>query len=368
MTIESYNEHHQAAVARFNKRLRRGGSAFQFPASCRIPWPPRAPGGPTYMEGFVVVEDDTVRGGYLIKHQPFVLNGALVQDVKNLQLPLSEGSIDPTFSRVSVEILTTATRRHKRLYALGMGGIHTPLPKVLASMGWSSQLVPFFFRVIRPSSFLRNIRILRTTTTRRRMLDLAAATGIGGVALRLLHLVLTRPGRHRCTVEVVDHFDVWADDIWRHARGDYALIALRDADGLNTLYPSTNPKPIRLRVSRAGRDLGWAIVFDTQLAGHKQFDNMRLGTIVDCLALPGEETDVVHAATDHLRARGVDLIVSNQRHAAWCKALRARGFLPGPSNYGFLASKALASALSPWNENIARVHITRGDGDGPIHI
>ncbi len=134
------------------------------------------------------------------------------------------------------------------------------------------------------------------------------------------------------------------------------------------MYQVANPKPIRLRVSRAGRDLGWTVVFDTQLANHKQFDNMRLGTIVDCLALPGEENAVVQAATDHLRARGVDLIVSNQGHEAWCKSLRVNGYLPGPSNYGLVVSKGLASALSPWKENVSRVHMTRGDGDGPIHI
>lgn len=370
MAIQSYEEHHQPAVARFNKRLRNGGSEFKFPASCNIPWPPRNQDGTTYMEGFVAVEDDVVRGGYLIKHQPFVLNDSLVQDVKNLQLPLSEGSIDTEFSRISIEILATAMRRNKRLYALGMGGIDKPLPKVLGSMGWSAHLVPFFFRVVRPSAFLRNIRTLRTTNARRRVLDLTAATGIAGPAVKLLHAGLTRPvwGRSAVEAEVVDRFDDWADGIWRQALGNYALIALRDAEGLNTLYPATNPKPIRLRVSRAGHDLGWAVVFDTQLANHKQFDNMRLGTIVDCLALPGEENAVVQAATEHLQTRGVDLIVSNQSHAAWCKALWTNGYLPGPSNYGLMVSKALASALSPWQENVSRVHMTRGDGDGPIHI
>src|SRR5690606_8952973 len=136
MAIEPYQEHHQPAVARFNQRMHIGGSAFRFPAACRIPWPPGAPGEQPYMEGFVALDDDVIRGGYLIKHQSFVLDGELVQDVKNLQLPLSEGSIDAAYSRVSIEILSTAMRRHKRLYALGMGGIHTPLPKVLTSMGW----------------------------------------------------------------------------------------------------------------------------------------------------------------------------------------------------------------------------------------
>src|SRR5690606_5479967 len=156
-------------------------------------------------------------------------------------------------------------------------------PKVLTSMGWSAHLVPFFFRVVRPSAFLRNIRTLRTNPVRRRMLDLAAATGIASPAIRLVHAALTRTARGSTRVEVVERFDDWADEIWNQAVDHYALIALRDAGSLNALYPATQSKPIRLRVSRDGRDLGWAIVFDTQLENHKQFNNMRLGTIVDCL-------------------------------------------------------------------------------------
>ena len=114
--------------------------------------------------------------------------------------------------------------------------------------------------------------------------------------------------------------------------------------------------------------MGWALVFDSPLQGHKQFGDMRLGTLVDCLALPGHEGDVVLAAREHLRARGVDLVVSNQQHAAWGKALRRHGFLKGPSNYALAVSKGLRAALEPWEDSAPRIHMTRGDGDGPIHL
>ena len=58
----------------------------------------------------------------------------------------------------------------------------------------------------------------------------------------------------------------------------------------------------------------------------------------------------------------------NQSHRAWREALRRCGYLTGPSNYGFAASRALAAALEPWSMHGELIHMTRGDGDGPIHI
>ncbi|MBJ6978233.1 hypothetical protein [Luteimonas sp. MC1895] len=368
MAIEAYLPRHEDAVARFNHRLAQGGSPFRFPATSRIPWLPRDPGRDTFLEGHVAIDGDEVRGGYMVKHQPFALQGEPCDDIRNLQLPLSEGSIDSAYAQVGVELLSTAARRNRRMYALGMGGTHTPLPTVLRSMGWTVSLVPFHFHVMRAGPFLRNIRVLRTSRARRLLLDAAAASGLAVPVLA----VAQRRGRGRngarARAEVVTSFGDWADAIWEGVRGHYALLALRDAAELNTLYPPDAPKPIRLKVSLDGRAVGWALLFDSALRGHKQFGDMRLGTLVDCLALPGHEGDVVLAAREHLRAAGVDLVVSNQQHAAWCTALHAHGFLRGPSNYALAVSRGLRAALEPWATTAARIHMTRGDGDGPIHL
>src|SRR5678815_6030997 len=74
------------------------------------------------------------------------------------------------------------------------------------------------------------------------------------------------------------------------------------------------------------------------------------------------------AAAAALQERGVDLIVSNQSHAAWAAALAGCGFGTGPSNFIFAASKKLAALLDPWSAHVGRIHLTRGDGDGPIHL
>ncbi len=66
-----------------------------------------------------------------------------------------------------------------------------------------------------------------------------------------------------------------------------------------------------------------------------------------------------------LISRGVDLIVSNQTHAAWRQAMADAGFREGPSTYLVALSPELAKGVG---DEPARWHFTRGDGDGPIHL
>ena len=106
----------------------------------------------------------------------------------------------------------------------------------------------------------------------------------------------------------------------------------------------------------------------TDMRHHKHFGNLRVGTIVDGLACPEDAPAVVRAATEELKRRQVDLIVTNQTHAAWREAFRRAGYLEGPSNRIFAASVKLGQRLGPWAESQDRVHITRGDGAGPIHL
>ena len=103
-------------------------------------------------------------------------------------------------------------------------------------------------------------------------------------------------------------------------------------------------------------------------AGHKYFGDLRVGSIVDCFGAPGHAALVVAKVLAYLRARGVDLIVSNQSHRAWGDGLRAAGCLQGPSNFLFAASPQLAARLDPFDANQNRLHFNRGDGDGPIHF
>jgi hypothetical protein len=69
-----------------------------------------------------------------------------------------------------------------------------------------------------------------------------------------------------------------------------------------------------------------------------------------------------------LEARGVDLIVSNQSYAAWGAALQSAGFVQGPSNFRFAASREVAKLLDPLPTTMAHIHLTRGDGAGPVNL
>jgi hypothetical protein len=93
-----------------------------------------------------------------------------------------------------------------------------------------------------------------------------------------------------------------------------------------------------------------------------KYGNMRVGSVVDCFALPGELFSVVRGATQTLERQGFDLILSNQSHQAWGEAFKAAGYLPGPSNFLFAASKKLAKLLAPFEAVRPRMHLTRSDG------
>ena len=56
-------------------------------------------------------------------------------------------------------------------------------------------------------------------------------------------------------------------------------------------------------MTKGGEVLGWAVVVERRLAGDARFGDLRVGMIADCLALPEDAGEIVHAAFEHLRAR-----------------------------------------------------------------
>jgi hypothetical protein len=250
--------------------------------------------------------------------------------------------------------LSDALERQPNLYAMGMGGWDKPLPKMLKALEWRMCAIPFHFKVTHPARFLRNIRALRTTPLRRLALDAAAISGAGWVILRP-----RRTPVPRYTIE--PSFTPWAGEIWERSRASYALLADRTPETLEALYPRSDARFIRVRT-----DSGWAVLLDTRMRDHKQFGDLRVGTLVDCLAPPESAMDVVRAAAAVLQERGVDVIVSNQLHTAWSRALLESGFRLGPSNYLLALSPDFAESVA--DQADGNLHFNRGDGDGPIHL
>ena len=360
IAIQPYDAEHVEQVRAFNRRLRDAGETeFAFPESPVPDWLPRIDDRRIFQELFVAIDEAGVHGGYIIKSQDFSIQGQC-RPVGYYHLPLSEGIVDRTYGLLGSQLLLDALRRQPVMYALGMGGFDRPLPRMLQKIGWKLSAVPFYFKVVHPFRFFRNIQPLRATALRRVASDVAAFTGLGHVAVSFMQQDVEPPAG----VEIVTEFAPWADELWARCHADYTMVAARDGGTLNVLYPPASARFIKVRVGK----LGWAVLLDTPMRRHKYFGDMRVGTIADCFAAPSDATAVTAAATSVLRARGVDLIVSNQSSAAWCRALEQNGYRAGPSNFVFAASKKLAAHLEPFDQTVQRVHMTRGDGDGPIHL
>jgi hypothetical protein len=347
--IVPYSADLRGAVREFNGRL----SAQGTDAEMRLPEDPETemlPGSHTY----VAVDSSVVRGGYTLRPQRFSFRGAM-RCVAHYRLPISEGIIDKRHALLGALLLRDALRKEPLLYALGMGGPHHTLPRMLQAAGWGLSPVPFYFRVAHPARFLRQIRVGRDSRWRAALMTLAASSGVGSAGFHLLQRWRTRSGPVQ--FREFSDFEIWANEIWETSHRAYGLIGLRNQEALRQIYPASSTRFLRIQTAA-----GWAVLVDTQMRGDQYFGDLRVGTIVDCLASPQDAATVIRTARIYLEQRGVDLIISNQGHPAWAEALRADGFFGGPSNFLFAASPALrAIGASDW-------HINRGDGDGPVHL
>lgn len=368
IVFEVFSEAHKPAVLDFNARI----SGFlepglELPEDPALDWLPKGGHPKIYQEVFLALENSTVRGGYVLKYQDFAVNGA-AQRVASYRLPISEGVTDRAYASLGLQILRNSLSRQPMLFSLGMGALDRPLPKMQKALGWGQYPVPFYFRVVRGASFVRNIAPLRTTAARRLAGDIAAGTGLAALGTSIFRIARHPRIPAGIRVESFRGFGAWADDLWNRCQASYSLIAVRDADIANTLYPSSNQRFLFWKVVSGDRVLGWAVCLDTQMRSHKQFGGMRIATIVDGLAGPSDAGVLLAAVTRELERRPVDMIISNQMHAAWGAGLKAAGFLEGPSNFIFSASRKLTETLAPFDTGVKRGHINRGDGDGPIHL
>jgi hypothetical protein len=368
--IEPYTDAHVPAVQDFNARMRSGGTGAHFPLSPISSWLPKMPGRPVFQEYFLAIDDrDVVRGAYILKHRQFTVRGN-VNPMSVYQLPISEGLVNRLYSPVGAQLLRDALQREPLLLALGMGGWTGPLPRLLKVARWDMFAVPFYFRVVHPRPFFRNLVRLRKKAGWRWMLDLMAATGLGWLGTTVCQNWRGRWPRPdpNLAVDSVAEFSSWADEVWEAAKDQYGLSGVRDAANLRTLYPVEERRFLRLKFSQGGRTVGWAVVLNTKLESHNHFGNMQLGTIVDGFAAVADVPRIVSTAAACLRSLGADLIVSNQCHYAWCRGLRQAGFVRGPSNVVYAGSRSVTDVLQRNAVQYHDLHLNRGDGDGPMNL
>ncbi len=365
ITIQPYREEHEPAVKELNQRLKAAGQPdVVFYPSCVPHWLPKSDGNFPYNEYFVAIDGTAVRGAYALKHERIFVRGKGMHSIACYHHPLSEGIINRSYATVGGLLLRDALSRQPMLYTLGMGGFDRPLPKMLGALGWKLLALPFYFRVVHPNRFLREMEALRQVSWRKLLIDIGALTGTGWLAIKALQSASRLRSQHTepFTVEKVDEFSAWADPLWSDAMNGYTMCAVRDSGTLQKLYPDNDPHLTRLRISQDGTAIGWAVVGERRR--DVKFGSMRVGSIVDCWASPENALPVVLAATQALEAAGVDLIVSNQSHSLWCSAFGKSGYLKGPSNFILAVSKKESELLQPFEENQSSFHIVRADGDG----
>jgi hypothetical protein len=367
--IRPYAESMIPATKAFNGRLREAGVGRQFPEKHVSDELPKREGSSVYQQYYLAVDGDDVRGGYVLKHQLFCFRGETVPGAF-CRLPISEAAIDRTYDPVDAQVVQDAQNKRSVLVNAYVGGAEGPYAQLLRSLGWGLYPVPFLFKIRRPFRCLRGFVALRHSAARRMALDAAAFSGLGWLGLEIMQRSRRRPPPVAETTawDEVPGFGDWADELWQDCRTGYAMVAVRDADVLTALYPEHSERFLRLRVTQEDRVIGWAVVLDTTFSGHEHYGELRVGSIADCLARPENAHQVVHAATRYLERRGVDLIVSNQSHAAWCAGLSACGYTRGPTNFVMAASRDVLTLLDPFERSVGAVHVNRGDGDGPAQL
>ncbi len=368
IAIRRFTAADTAAIERLNARLVAGGAVDRV-------WPEgpadrRTTDAPVRERLFVAADGAEVRGGVWLREHAFRIGGTDMP-IGWAKYPVAESLVAPEHSGVPGSLLFQLLREQPRLMALGLGGPEGPFARMLARLGWTGEVVPFLFRIVRPFRVLRDLAHVRKSTPRRVLLDLLAFSGAGAAGVHALHAVRGVRGRAAAAgtqAEVVPEFGPWSDETWTRCRDAYGCLSVRNGAMLRELYPATQPAICRLRVRRHGQDIGWAVTLRFQATGtpDRHFGRLRVGVLVDALSLPADAMAVAAAATAEL-ARGlerVDLVFSNQSHPAWIHALRSLGYLQGPSNFAFYRAPPVENLLVP-DVRALGLLVNRGDCDGP---
>jgi hypothetical protein len=368
MQIEEYTAQEQAAAARaFNERLRaRNQTEFLLDECPPGPEPAQAV---IRNHHYLVQENGVVRGGFLLAAFPAVFGDGRRTRVLNAREPLSEALIDPKYGLLALRMLKFMEQQGPHLFALGMGSESRPFPRLLKGAQWRVSTVPFLFRVVRASRFLRELQMLQTPKLRRVLGGIAALSGAGKAALTLMQYraAVSALSPSGLSFEPVRAWGDWVEEIWERCRRDYSFAISRNLDTVRELYP-LDEQTRGYVVRRSGRPVGWISVRVTQMRDHPYFGNLRVATLLDGVALTDAMRASVTLASRALAQERADLLVTNQSHARWIAAFRGAGYVTGPSNYILALSKQLATEIATQPSGFDRMHFTRGDSDGRIHL
>ena len=361
LRVVLYRAEHQAAALAFNARMRAAdGLLFPLPEMAPESNPCFAAGQLEFRHYVVVDDAGEVRGGYFIRSQPFWIRGR-VHSVGHYTAPLSEGTVAKRYMPVGGMMLAHALAEQPLLFAMGMGGMDRPLPRMLQAMGWAVLETPFYFLVLNARRFLRNVGPLRSSAARRLAADALAFSGLGSAALKVAQAMHRRGP---LAAQPLREFGAWTDEIWRATAPEYSFSAVRSADYLRFIYPPDVPSYYSVTLNAAG----WVEMLDCQPHDRSYFGDMRVAALVDGVGPAAVVRSLVDCAVEAARAHNADIVISNQMHRDWGAALRRAGFWRGPSNYLLAISREIRKLLEPLDEAVPRIHFNRGDGDGRVNL
>jgi hypothetical protein len=364
ISIQPFDPSRIEAIADLNQRMAAGGSRWQFPERPDPSSLVREAGSPVFQEFLLAVDGPVVRGGYALQHRTAAFRDE-ERPIGSWYQPISEGSVDPRYSLVAIQLLRDAFRREPLCFGLGLEGLDSQLSKLAATLRCELRLIPFFVRVQNGRRFARGARYLRKRRGLARLLDVAALTGAAGLGVAIVNRARQRVPRLAgdTTVERIAGFGPWADEVWQRCRARYSFIGVRDAATLRRLYPERQ-RFRGIRVMRGGATIGWAALDSKPMSDDAKFGDLHIGRIGDCFAAPEDADVVVRAAVDALVREGVDVMLSNMSHPTWCAALRRNAFLEAPSNFVFAPSPELGKRIRAIDPDFRDVHLTRGDDAG----
>lgn len=355
--IVPYTADLEPAAQRFNRRMEAAKATADFGLPEHAP-PPRPP-ALIHAETYLAVDSGgEVRGGIICLEHPGWVD-AKIETVLNLQAPLSEGIVDPKYSLVAVQLIRFAVKRSPYVYIVGMGNEQNALPRLLKAAGWTVRPVPFYFRMLRPNRCLKQLRPLQDSLVTRVAAWVAATSGTGWLALKLVQR--SRPAPPGFRAEQISCASASDDEAWARIRERCSFAVLRDASAL-PLY--CRKDVLRFQLQRGETPKGWFSLLPAQMHGHHYFGDLKIATLMDVVCMdPTDAPTAVALAVRFASAIGCDLIVSNQMHQEMQAALRTAGFLHYRSNYLLGTSKALTHKI---RDEAALV--TRQDGDGLVNL
>ncbi len=315
---------------------------------------------------FVAADGSELRGGAWLREQYFWVDG-VQHRLGWMKYPVSESLVDPQYAGVPASMVLQLLRQQPYLMGVGMGGHEGPFARLLAKVSWTASTVPFLFKILRPYRVLRGLTYARRRWWLKAAMDAAAWSGAGWAAHRLYSAFHREREDPALGMTEEARFSPWADDVWEACRDGYAAVAVRDGKTLDFTYPPGLPNVRRLRISRAGHDIGWACVQTLPpTAGQTAyFGSLEVGLINDAFSLPSDAGAVLQAGIARLRELGTDMVITYVSHVSWVEAARRLGFLSGPSTLALYRSPKAEQLLVASGTQGTRCHFTRADGHGP---